>query len=204
MSDVNSRTHKNFYGKFAEIFDKDDFLSMLNTNDESTVVLKGHLIVEDFLNVWSSLITSTEDLYAGGFVNFKTKINISKNLGLPDGICRALEKINDIRNRYSHRRKYRISTQEIDALRKSIDNSAPGIKVVSCEEYTLESSGLDENGVRRHLMYDWKNSDSAKKLFIMFVTFLMKLVFWIQGEFSARGIGYPMIQEGEDISPWRD
>lgn len=83
---------KNFYGKFAEIFDNDDFLSMLNTNEESTVVLKAHLILEEFLNIWSSMVTSTDDLYAGGFVNFKTKLNIARNLGLSEDIYRTLEK----------------------------------------------------------------------------------------------------------------
>lgn len=192
---------KNFYGKFAEIFDNDDFLSMLNTNEESTVVLKAHLILEEFLNIWSSMVTSTDDLYAGGFVNFKTKLNIARNLGLSEDIYRTLDKVNDTRNRYSHRRRYRISPQEIDALRQSIDKSAPDVKVVPCHEYTLESSGLDEKGVRHSKKYDWTNSDSTKKLFIMFVTFLMKLVFWIQNEFLARGISYSMIREGETVAP---
>ncbi len=64
--------HKVVGGDFSRIFEAKDYLAMLNVPDEATCVLRGHLILEEVLNIWSSKLTDTEDLFKGGFVSFKT------------------------------------------------------------------------------------------------------------------------------------
>lgn len=95
-------------GDFSNVFDHEDYLAMVNTLDDSTLVLKAHLILEEFLGIWASKLTKTDDLFAGTFVPFKTKLVIGMNLGLSKELCEVLGRFNDVRNRFSHRRKYKI------------------------------------------------------------------------------------------------
>ena len=168
---------------------------MINTREESTVVLKAHLILEDFVNVWASVATKTDDLFAGEFVAFKTKINIAKNLGLPEDVYKVLKKFNDVRNRYSHRRKYVVDDQEVLSLCRLIDIALPEEMVTPCREFRLQTSGTDASGNQRSQDFDWDSSSNDKKILISFVVFVMKISFWMQKEFISRGINYSMISD---------
>lgn len=92
METTSSDKYVEVGGDFAEIFDQATLLSMLNSHDEAAVALKFHLIMEEFINIWCSKRTYTDDLFAGiDFVPFKTKLAIARNLGLEIGIFKALE-----------------------------------------------------------------------------------------------------------------
>jgi hypothetical protein len=52
-------------GDFDRVFDPEDYLTMVNALDEATVVLRAHLVLEEFLNIWASRVTATEDLFEG-------------------------------------------------------------------------------------------------------------------------------------------
>lgn len=73
-----------------------------------------------------------------------------------------------------------------------IDNSVPEAQVLSCCEFVIESSGLDQDGVRVHQVHGWSSS-SSKKLFIMCALLTIKATFWMQEEFNKRGIQYTLI-----------
>ncbi|TAA43459.1 hypothetical protein [Pseudoxanthomonas winnipegensis] len=180
-------------GDFANVLDGEDYLAMLNSRDEATVVLKAHLILEEFLNIWASKLTGTEDLFAGGFVSFKTKLSIARNLGLAHDLYRALDKYNDIRNKYSHRRKYQADGQIVSSLSGVVDAAVPNLKMVSCSAFEIQSSGLDQNGVRHEMNYAWPDCDNGKKFLIILVVLVLKLTHWMQVAFQERGISYTLI-----------
>lgn len=79
---MSPHTHVNVGGDFARVFDFEDYLGMVSSIDETSVVLRAHLILEEFLNIWASRCTRTDDLFAGTFVPFKTKLCVCQNLGL--------------------------------------------------------------------------------------------------------------------------
>jgi hypothetical protein len=122
---------------------------MVHSRDEAAVVLKAHLILEEFLNIWTSKVTGTEDLFAGCFVPFKTKLSISKNLGLPNDFFVALNKFNDIRNKYSHRRQFNADLQAINSISMKVDSISSDVKLNKCDQFHIELSGLDASGTRR-------------------------------------------------------
>jgi len=193
MSDRQSDRHLDVSGDFANVFDGADFLAMLNTQDEASVALKAHLILEEFLNIWSSKITGTSDMFAGGFVSFKTKLNICRNLGLSPELYLPLDKSNDLRNRYSHRRKFTADSQQLDAVAQAVDRAVPDLKFLPCREFSINSSGSDQDGVRRHQTHTWEGSDNSKKIFLCVVILTLKLTHWMQETFDARGIHYKLI-----------
>lgn len=189
----NSSTLVGISGDFASAFDHEDYITMVNAQDEATVVLKAHLILEEFLNIWTAKLTGTSDLFAGTFVPFKTKLVVSRNLGLSSELFEVLNQFNEVRNRYSHRRKYRLEEQTIDSIRVKVDALIGSPELVPCNRFEIALEGVDPNNVRRRQAYTWENSDSKKRILVVLIVLVMKLVWWMQHEFSARGINYNLI-----------
>lgn len=180
-------------GDFATVFDPEDYLAMINALDEATVVLRAHLVLEEFLNIWASKVTGTEDLFAGAFVPFKVKLAVCKNLGLTTELHDVLDKFNEIRNRYSHRRKYALEASAIESLSAKVDAIACSIPLRQCKDFEIYASGVDGRGQRCQLTHKWISSDTKKRLTIVQVILVMKLVHWMQGAFNTKGIKYTLV-----------
>ncbi|MCY1426661.1 hypothetical protein D9M71_424840 [compost metagenome] len=180
-------------GDFNRIFDHKDYLAMVSIPDEATCILRGHLILEEVLNLWSSKLTDTEDLYAGTFFAFKTKLVISKNLGLTEELFTVLDKINEIRNRFSHRKGYELEGSEIDSLRNRVNRAVASANVQPCETFHVFVGGKDQNGNLIEKTYTWEDSDNRIKFVLIFVILMLKLTHWIQSEFQNRNINYTIL-----------
>lgn len=180
-------------GDFNRIFDHEDYLAMISIPDEATCVLRGHLILEEVLNLWSSKVTNTDDLYAGIFVSFKTKLVVSKNLGMSEEIFTVLDKVNDIRNKFSHRKGYQLEKSQITSLKNYVDDVVKSAMIRKCEAFHVFVGGKDENGKPKETTYTWENSDNRVKFVLVFVVLMLKLTYWIQNEFIDRSIAYTII-----------
>lgn len=180
-------------GDFNRIFDHKDYLAMISIPDEATCILRAHLILEEVLNLWSSKLTNTEDLYLGTFVPFKTKLVISKNLGLPEELFSVLDKINEIRNRFSHRKGYELEISGIDSLKNKINSAIASANVLPCEEFHVCAGGKDQSGSPVEITYTWESGDNRIKFILIFVILMLKLTHWIQSEFHSRGINFTII-----------
>ena len=180
-------------GDFNRIFDHQDYLAMISIPDEGTCVLRAHLILEEALNVWASKLTATEDLYAGTFVPFKTKLVIAKNLGLDADIFKLLDKINEVRNRFSHRKGYELEGSLIDSLKDQVNSVVPGAQVSPCESLHAFVSGKNAEGERVEKKYTWADSDHRIKFVIIFVAAILRITSWIQDEFNRRNIQFTLI-----------
>jgi hypothetical protein len=180
-------------GDFARVFDQEDYIAMVNAQDEASVVLRAHLILEEFLNIWCSRITGTEDLFAGPFVPFKTKLVVATNLGLSKNFEQVLDKFNEVRNRYSHRRKYALEASALDAIRVKVNDLPADPQILPCEDFHLFVQGTDPQGNRIEVVHEWKTADTKKRVLLVFVQLVMKFVQWMQGEFVRRGIQYQLL-----------
>ena len=177
-------------GDFSRIFDRQDYLAMVSIPDEATCILRGHLILEEVLNLWSSKITSTDDLFSGIFVPFKTKLVICKNMCLDEELFDVLDKINNIRNRFSHRKGYKIELSSIDSLKNKVNSIVPSAKIQDCETFHIFLGGKDQNGNPGEKKYTWEDSDNRLKFVLIFVILMLKITYWMQIEFNNRGIDY--------------
>jgi hypothetical protein len=186
-------THVRVGGDFARVFDHEDYLGMVNSLDEASVVLRAHLVLEEFLNIWSSRSTRTEDLFAGTFVPFKTKLCVCRNLGLSAEYFEVLDKFNEIRNRYSHRRKYALEPSTLDSLRKKVDAVASDPQLLPCDQFELFVEGTNSNNERKQITHTWATADTKKRIIVLLVVLVLKLVQWMQREFNARGIHYNLV-----------
>lgn len=181
-------------GDFNRIFDHADYLAMLNIPDEATCILRGHLILEEVLNLWTSKTTGTEDLFSGTFVPFKTKLVISKNLGLADDFYRVLDKVNDIRNKFSHRKGYALEKSYIDSLANLVDAIPSDELMGNSKEFQLYVSGKDSLGNVCETVHKWNDCDVRRQFVIVFVLLMLKFTVWIQKEFVSKNIEFTIIK----------
>jgi len=180
-------------GDFGRVFDPEDYLTMVNALDEATVVLRAHLVLEEFLNIWASRVTATEDLFEGIFVQFKAKLVICKNLGFDPALAEVLNRVNEIRNRYSHRRKYKIEENALTSLRDQVNSLQSDQMILPCEQFEIYLDGLDPTGQRKQVSYTWATADTKKRVALIQVILVLKLVHWMQKEFKRRGIVYHLV-----------
>ncbi len=185
--------HVSIGGDFGRVFDAEDYMTMVNALDEATVVLRAHLVLEEFLNIWGARATATEDLFEGGFVPFKTKLFICKNLGFHSEFAEVFDRVNTIRNRYSHQRKYKLEDSALDGLRNAVD-ALPSIHpLLPCEQFEIYLEGQDASGIRKGFTYTWATADIKKRMALVQVVLVLKLVHWMQQEFNSRGIKYNLV-----------
>lgn len=189
----SSETHVGVGGDFARVFDTQDYLIMFNSLDEVSVVLRAHMILEEFLNIWCSRVTSTEDLFAGTFVPFKTKLIVARNLGLASEYEDILDRFNEIRNRYSHRRKYALEESRLNSIKDKVNALHSEPAMLPCEEYHIYAQGHDQFGRPQEIRHEWSSTDMKKKVLLVVVQLVMKLVQWMQAEFNRRGIQYSLV-----------
>lgn len=175
---------------FSRIFEPNDFLAMINIPDEALCVLRAHLILEEFLNLWSRKLTGTEDMYNKGFVPFRTKLSKSKDLGMPDDIYVVMDKINEIRNRFSHRKGYALEGSMVDALKKKIDAIESTAQILRCEDLSVYAGGKDQHGNSMTITHSWVGADNRIRFLIVFMAFMLKFTLWIQEAFTAHGITF--------------
>lgn len=188
-------------GDFSRIFDAKDFLSMINTPDEAACVLRGHLILEEFLHLWIDKRSNTTDMFKNVFVPFKAKLGISRNLGLKKDYYDALDHVNNIRNRFGHRKGYEFTLSELESLADKIDkipNTEGMREIKECRGFTATSSGIDQHHNKRvQKTVDYHSSNNQMKFLIVFIVLMLKLSGWLQKEFESRNIGFTVIKETE-------
>lgn len=180
-------------GDFNRIFDHRDYLAMVSIPDEATCVLRAHLILEEVLNLWCNKLTNTDDLYEGLFFSFKSKLVISKNLGLDVSIVRILDKINNLRNRFSHRRGHQMEKSGIDSIKALVDDLDCPANIQRCDSFHLFIGGQDQSGKEVEVTHTYQKGENRIKFLIVFVILMLKLSWWLQAEFSKRGIDYVII-----------
>ncbi|MDE1889409.1 MAG: hypothetical protein KGI30_04045, partial [Planctomycetota bacterium] len=66
-------------------------------------------------------------------------------------------------------------------------------KILSCKEMCIFLSGKDEKGSIKNVEYHYSEADSRIRFVIIFVTYMLKLSWWLQSEFNKRGIKYTII-----------
>ena len=189
----NPETHVGVGGDFARVFDHEDYLIMFNSLDEVSVVLRAHMILEEFLNIWCSRVTGTDDLFDGTFVPFKTKLIVARNLGLTPEYEDILDKFNEVRNRYSHKRKYALEYSRLDALKNKVNALHSDPPVLPCEQFHIYAQGKDQFGRQHELQHEWSSTDTKKRVLLVVIQLVMKFVQWMQLEFNRRGIRYSLI-----------
>ena len=182
-----------FSDEFSTVLNPDDYLSILESRDQLTVVLRSHLITEEFLNLWCKKTTSCDALFDRCFVPYKTKNQIARNLGLPDQAFSALDYLNDLRNKFSHNHRYVITDGQTEKLRSLVDLFATELKLVNCNEFSIHTHERHESGMLLEVSYSWENSPAEKKVFIVLCVLTMKLTKWIQDAFKSRGVNYQLV-----------
>lgn len=206
QTDIPSPTHETdtpvrVGGDLKQAFNAEDYLAMLNPLDEASVALRIHTILEEFLNIWCDRVTGTNRLFGETFVPFKKKLAIAQDLGFAAEYADIFDKFNEIRNSYSHKRKYARERETLNLIKDKVNAlSAPmppceGPSI--CEAPNISDEETDQFGQAQKIQSEWASSDIKKKLLLVFIPLVMKLTQWMQIEFARRGIEYaPVVPDG--------
>ena len=196
FEDGNGSSYVNVAGDFANVLDHNDYLALVNSTDTAGVVLRAHLILEDFLNIWCSKTSGSEDLFKGPFIGFRSKLSIAQNLGLDSKFCEVLEKFNKIRNSYSHNRRYTLEQSRLDALILLIDDLHISDNLLPCKDFSIYIGKTDTaTGRNIERNYKYEDADLNKKIIIVFMVLVLNLLSWMQSEFERKGINYTIISD---------
>ena len=196
FEDSSGSSHIGVGGDFANVLDHNDYLALINSTDTAGVVLRAHLILEDFLNIWCSKISGSEDLFKGPFIGFRSKLSIAQNLGLDSKIFEVLDRFNKIRNSYSHNRKYTLEQSRLDALILFVDELPLSENLLPCKEFSIHIGGIDSTtGKDTERSYKYEDADLNKKIIIVFIVLVLNLLGWMQSEFERKGINYTIISD---------
>lgn len=189
--------HITIDGDFTNVFTYEDYIALINSTDTTGIILRAHLILEDFLNIWCSKVTGTDDLFDGkSFIGFKNKLNIAKNLGLNQQFYDVLDKFNGIRNKYSHRRQYTLEQNSFDSIISLVDLLPPIDRFLPCKKLSLIVGGIyHETGEQVEREFLWKDADLNKQIVMLFVNLMMKFLVWMQSEFTRRNISYTLVSD---------
>lgn len=177
-----------FTNQMNSIFNQDDILKMVNIPDEAACVLKAHLVLEGLVDAYCGSITNTDDLFSGAFFAFKLKLSVAKNLGLNNEIYVILDKVNDIRNRFSHRKKYSLEDSSVEGLKNRVNSFLGKTNINNCEDFVMIVGGALPNGERHEIHYKWSGSDNRQKFVLCFSVLMIKLVWWVQEDLKSKGI----------------
>ncbi|MGG1151241.1 hypothetical protein [Bacillus wiedmannii] len=113
-----------FRMQVGEKIDKDvqDFLSATVGMDELQMILRGHLYIEHELErLLKIYLVEPKHILTDRFM-FMNKLNLAVALGgLSSGKKNSYKKLNDLRNRYVHALKFKMSEQDLTGLVDSFD-----------------------------------------------------------------------------------
>lgn len=200
QTDISSPTHETdtpvrVGGDLKQAFAAEDYLAMLNPLDEASVALRIHMILEEFLNIWCNRVTGTNRLFGETFVPFKKKLAIAQDLGFAAEYADIFDKFNEIRNSYSHKRKYARERETLNLIKDKVNAlSAP---MPPYEAPSISDEETDRFGQAQKIQSEWASSDIKKKLLLVFIPLVMKLTQWMQIEFARRGIEHaPVVPDG--------
>jgi hypothetical protein len=194
----NQETYVPVDGNVTRIFDSETHWKMLTSRDEDSVVLKAHLLLEEFLNIWCSQIPETDNFSVGKSARskpsgFKDKLTAARNRGLDPVYINVLDEFNKIRNSYAHERKYTLEQSKFDALKNMVNALPSEVLVKPCEQSCVFVPGQDQFGHPLHLQYEWASTDAIKRMLIIIEQLIFKFALWMQTEFNRREISYTLI-----------
>ncbi|MDX7988643.1 hypothetical protein FE392_15105 [Xenorhabdus sp. 12] len=98
------------------------------TDDVIGSVLRIHLMCEQILESWICAACNQKDFFGDGDkrrirINFETKLNIARNVGLPEPLYNSIQIINRIRNTIAHNHECKeIPSDKIIALVNFLDS----------------------------------------------------------------------------------
>lgn len=102
--------------------DPEKYVPIANISDESAVLLKLGLIIENFLTVFIENIRDPETQgYVQGGRYFKQKLDLCVALGLPVTLAQAIETVNSFRNKFAHDLDYVITDDDFNLLEKKVN-----------------------------------------------------------------------------------
>lgn len=177
----------NNIGLNLEFVNSQIFIQMIETEDNIGCILRGHFVIENFLNIYVSDRVGVQDFF-NFRINFNEKLKIAERLGIKKEIYSSIKVLNNIRNDLAHKHQHVITTQTIENFKntvnqiKLINDSFPDINHMKIQLFDKDNQHISKT-------YDFTSGDGRIKLIIIIALLIQKLNYWLhQDALSRRGI----------------
>lgn len=145
-------------------------IEIIDDNETISATLCIHLVCEKLLEAWICGVCNKDNFFYLGddriIVDFSAKLKIAQALELPEPICKAISKINKIRNTIAHNQNIKgIEQKDFDSLASLLDNFLyeNELKII---EKQIE---IFDKKTSAKKMYIYKNTETPDKIKLLMV-----------------------------------
>lgn len=145
-SEEEAKRFEAFNSELSKLSEIDPLQEISSTSPHTLQIVAFHLIFEYLIEKWIDYkVNKGASVFSGiEKIGFHNKLYIAKNIGLPMTIFKALNKVNDERNKFAHQiSKKKISKKEITEIAALADS-------IECTGGKFEDLGVYENGKVTH------------------------------------------------------
>lgn len=158
------------------------FLNMSENEDELGTVLRVHLLSERLLDAWVASTIGNEELFLNApgdrlkfNPTFSLKLALAKKLGLHDGACTFLSRINKLRNNFAHQYDCGpLSESEVTIMTEAITSMPKNEKLINLNDVNFAI--FDDEGVEKAVYaFSSQSTPNRIKLICMFANLFARL-----------------------------
>lgn len=172
-------------GLSLDFVDLEVLVKMVETEDDVGCVLRSHLVLEQFLNVYVSDRVGVKNFFSEMRLRFSDKLNIAERLGLNYEIFAALKMLNRIRNNIAHESNFCVEINDVEKLKSAVWNVRfKGEKFPTPEDmklYIAPGGRADKSQT-----YDFSTGDVRVKFILVVGGMLSKCTFWLHKDAVER------------------
>jgi hypothetical protein len=88
-------------------------LNILLNEDELGAVVRAHILIEQYVDHFLSLVVYNHDYLDKMSIDFSNKVKLAVSLGLDEEIYKPINSITSIRNKFAHRANFKLDSSDV-------------------------------------------------------------------------------------------
>ncbi|MCK8129090.1 hypothetical protein MTF66_29035 [Pseudoalteromonas sp. 2CM39R] len=91
----------------------DKMLNILLNEDELGAVVRAHILIEQYVDHFLSLVVPNHDYLNKMSIDFSNKVKLAVAMGLDEEIYKPINSITSIRNKFAHRANFKLDSSDV-------------------------------------------------------------------------------------------
>jgi hypothetical protein len=94
----------------------DKMFNILLNEDELGAVVRAHILIEQYVDHFLSLVVSNHDYLDKMSIDFSNKVKLAVAMGLDEEIYKPINSITSIRNKFAHRANFKLDSSDVKSF----------------------------------------------------------------------------------------
>jgi len=187
MSEKSAPNQRFDINMFMDIYGTREFaaatISVIDSDDDLTSVLKLHLLTERLLEAWICGRTEVDVFSSEGEprceLPYSSKLSLAARLGFPLPAYNVLKKLNKMRNEFAHRLSAScISDNYLDSMLANTEMMPLGPDMITIKEMGYQRF-TPTGDTKVKYMYSEENTPSRIKLLLIYTSINQRIFYYI-------------------------